>query len=201
MREEEIMGDRGETKPPRGSSAAWGVPFLFGFLIALCGVVALCATGIAGYTSAILFGILLTSAGVFEFIEGIRMRHQGPTALYLLAGVLTAVVGVLFLLEPGIGLASLTLLLACYFFASGLFRLITSVADRYHNWGWDFAYGVLAIVLGAITVSSWPTSSLWLVGTLVGFELFFRGTTLMAASLGLRRGIRTLGIWSRPTMP
>jgi uncharacterized membrane protein HdeD (DUF308 family) len=90
---------------------------------------------------------------------------------------------------PGAGLAALTLLLAGYFFASGLFHTITSLVDRYPRWGWDLVYGAVSLVLGIVVMSRWPVSAVWLVGTLVGFGILFRGLTLMAGSLSFRRAL------------
>jgi hypothetical protein len=59
--------------------------------------------------------------------------------MLLLAGFLALVVGALLLYRPIAGLASLTLLIACYLFASGLFRAVISIVDRYQSWGWDLA--------------------------------------------------------------
>ena len=89
--------------------------------------------------------------------------------------------------RAGAGLATITLLLAGYFIANGLFRCVTSVADRYFHWGWDFALGAISIFLGVIVIGQWPVSALWVVGTLVGVEIFFRGLGLMVAGLDIRR--------------
>jgi uncharacterized membrane protein HdeD (DUF308 family) len=178
----------------RTQSSAWGAPFLFGLLVAICGVLALISVGVTSMLSAVFIGILLVAAGILEIIEAFRVRKAGPFLLYLLAGILTGIVGVLFVARPMAGLASLGLLLACYFFASGLFRGITSIADRYAGWGWDFAYGICAVVLGVIVMSQWPISSLWLVGTLVGIELLLRGIAIMSGSLALRRGLRRVTV-------
>jgi uncharacterized membrane protein HdeD (DUF308 family) len=81
-------------------------------------------------------------------------------------------------------------MLAGYFFASGLFHAITSVMDRYARWGWDFVYGAISLFLGVVVMSEWPVSAVWLVGTLVGLGILFRGVALMAGSLTLRRALR-----------
>jgi uncharacterized membrane protein HdeD (DUF308 family) len=104
----------------------------------------------------------------------------------LLAGLLALVVGALFLYQPLTSLLSLTLLIAGYLFASGLFRGITSIVDRYPHWGWDFAYAIVAVALGAYIVASWPFSSFWLLGTVVAIEILARGIAMVAASFMLR---------------
>jgi uncharacterized membrane protein HdeD (DUF308 family) len=110
--------------------------------------------------------------------------------MFLLGGILSIVVGAMVLARPGAGLVAMTLLLAGYFFASGLFRGITSLVDRYAGWGWDFFYGLVSVVLGIIISAQMPTSSLWALGVVVGVEIFVRGLSIMAGALTLRGAMR-----------
>lgn len=174
----------------RATAAAWGVPFVMGLLLTLLGVVALGAATVTGLASIVLYGLLLLASGVLEIVYAFRVRREGNFLLYFLAGVLSVIVGGLFLAQPGVGLASVTLLLAGFFFANGFFRGLTSVLDRYSNWGWDLLYGVVSVALGVVIFAQWPISALWVVGTLVGVEIIVRGVSLIAASLAARRVLR-----------
>ncbi|NVJ02007.1 HdeD family acid-resistance protein [Myxococcus sp. AM009] len=183
---------------PRVNSAAWGGPFIMGILMTLLGIVALGAAFFTSLVTAILFGAMLAGAGVMEAISAFRTRKEGgPFWLYLLSGILSVVVGLFVLIYPAAGLGAMTLLLAGYFFASGLFHAITSVMDRYPRWGWDFFYGAVSIFLGIVVMRQWPISAVWLVGTLVGIGIFFRGVALMAGALSVRRVLRS----GNPTAP
>ncbi|AGC45500.1 hypothetical protein MYSTI_04202 [Myxococcus stipitatus DSM 14675] len=187
FKREPATGDGG-----RMASAAWGPPFILGLLTAILGLVALGASFLTSMVSIILFGALLAGSGIAEIISAFRVRKSGgPFWLYLLGGVLSTVVGVFVLAYPAAGLGALTLLLAGYFFASGLFHVVTSLMDRYAQWGWDFAYGAISILLGITIMSQWPISAVWLVGTLVGISILMRGIALMAGSLELRRAVRS----------
>ncbi|MCI0569401.1 MAG: DUF308 domain-containing protein [Myxococcaceae bacterium] len=174
----------------RATAAAWGAPFFLGLLLVALGVFAFIAAGLTSLASILFFGVLLFAGGVLEVIHAFRVRKEGRFLLYFLGGVLSLVVGALFFLRPLESLASVTLLLAAYFFASGLFRGITSVMDRYPGWGWDFFYGAVSVVLGVVLFAQWPVSSLWLLGVLVAAALIARGAAVMGASLALRRGLR-----------
>ncbi|WP_223763520.1 HdeD family acid-resistance protein [Corallococcus sp. AS-1-6] len=178
-------------RPPRGASAMWGAPFILGLLTAIAGVVLLGATFFTSMVTVFFVGMMLVIGGVLEIAAGIRSRKESHSAFwsFMLGGILTTVVGILTVMYPAAGLASLTLLIAGYFFASGLFHVITSVMDRYFQWGWDLAYGLISLVLGLGVMARWPASSVWLVGTLVGLAVFFRGISMMSGSLLLRRGL------------
>ncbi|MBZ4422070.1 HdeD family acid-resistance protein [Myxococcus sp. RHSTA-1-4] len=179
--------------PSRVTSAAWGGLFVLGILVTLLGIVALGAAYLTSLVSAIFFGAMLTMMGIAEIVAAFRVRGSGgPFWLYLLGGILSTVVGLFVLVYPAAGLAALTLLLAGYFFASGLFHAITSLVDRYPRWGWDFLYGAVSIFLGVVVMSQWPISAVWLVGTMVGIGILFRGVSLIAGSLTLRRAMRAV---------
>ncbi|GEN12529.1 Uncharacterized membrane protein HdeD, DUF308 family [Myxococcus fulvus] len=190
FRRDPIAGEGG-----RAASAAWGPLFVLGVLMAILGLVALGSSFITSMVSVILFGALLAGTGIAEIISSFRVRKSGgPFWLYLLNGVLSTVVGIFVLMNPAAGLGALTLLLAGYFFASGLFHVVTSLMDRYPKWGWDFAYGAISIALGVIIMAQWPISAVWLVGTLVGISILMRGIALMAGSLELRRAMRSVSV-------
>ncbi len=172
------------------TSRSWGGPFVLGLFVFLLGVLCLIAAGFTALASVLLFGGLLVVAGVVEIIHAFRRRGTGQFLLYLLGGVLSLVVGALFLFRPLEGIAALALLLAAYFFATGIFRAVTSVVDRYEGWGFDLFGGLVSVLLGVILMWQWPAASLLLVGVLVAVQLMVNGAALMAGSLALRQGLR-----------
>jgi uncharacterized membrane protein HdeD (DUF308 family) len=174
----------------RTQAAVWGTPFILGLLLMVLGLFAFSAAAFTSLVTIVVFSVLLAASGILEIVYAFRSRKGGHFLLYLLGGVLTLVVGVLMMLRPLAGLATVTLLLAGFFFASGLFRGITSLMDRYSGWGWDVFYGLVAIALGVMLVAQWPISALWFVGALVGAEIFFRGVGMAAAAWSIRRGLR-----------
>ncbi len=182
--------DRPDLETGRERSAIWGGPFLIGAVIAALGVFAFISTGIAGLATILFFGVLLAGGGLLEVIEGFRNRRRGSLVLHVLSGILAVVVGGILLFRPVAGLAALSLLLGGFFIASGLFRGITAMVDRYERWGFDLFYGVVAVVLGIVVFANWPAVSLWLVGALVGVELLARGIAIMGVSLVVRRELR-----------
>jgi uncharacterized membrane protein HdeD (DUF308 family) len=190
--EEDIMptpveiADRDQRAVARANEYGWGLPMVMGILLIVGGMFALSATVLTSVVSVIYLGVLLLIVGVFEIIAAFRRRHSEPFVVYFLAGLLSLVVGGLFLYRPLASLAPLTLLIAGYFFASGLFRGITSIVDRYPRWGWDLAYSIVALALGVYVAASWPISSLWVLGTVMAVEIIARGITLVAASWVLR---------------
>src|SRR5215510_11042556 len=159
-----------ETKHQRQDETAhhhghiWEWPMAIGILLIAAGAFALFATVLTSLVSVVYLGVLLLVVGILEIISAFRAGRSGPFLVYFLAGSLALVVGALFLYRPLVSLSSLTLLIAGYLFASGLFRGVTSIMDRYPRWGWDVAYAIVALALGAVVVAEWPFSSFWVLG-------------------------------------
>lgn len=173
---------RSREAPPPGTQRGWGIPLVLGILTVIAGGIALFASVLTSIVSVLFLGITLIVAGMFEMISAFRLRHREPFAVYFLVGLLSLVLGVLFLVRPLVGLGTLTFVIAGFFFASGLFRAVTSISARYPHWGWDLLYGIVAIALGVYIVATWPLSALWLLGTVVAIDIIVRGATLIAAS-------------------
>jgi uncharacterized membrane protein HdeD (DUF308 family) len=53
--------------------------------------------------------------------------------------------------------------------------------------GWLLVDGVITLVLAVLIWSTWPSSALWVVGTLVGISMFFSGITRLILSMAVRR--------------
>ncbi len=166
--------------------ALWTGPFVMGVLVTLLGMLALGSASLASLLSVFFYGALLMVAGVLEIVHGLRNRDTGPFLLFVLAGLLSFLVGGFLLTQPGAGLMSLTLLLVAYLLASGFFRIITASSDRHPGWGWDFAQGAVSVMLGALLFSRMPASSLWVLGVVVGVELLTRGLSLLAGAFVVR---------------
>jgi len=171
----------------REESAAWGGPFLLGLLLVVLGIACVASAYAASLASVLVFGGFLVVAGVLELIGGARVQDRRARPWVWLEAILSIVIGILVLARPLAGLATLTLLLACYFFANGLFHGITAIADRHPGWGADLLYGIVTLFLAILVVRTWPVSSLWLAGTLVGVEIIMRGLALISGGLVARR--------------
>jgi uncharacterized membrane protein HdeD (DUF308 family) len=165
-----------------------------GLLISLLGLVALAWVGFTSVVSVLFYGSMLVVAGIFELVQAFRVRKTGPFLMFLLGGILSIVVGALVWSRPALGLVALTLLIAGYFFASGLFRGINSLMERYTGWGGDLAYGIVSVVLGAIIFAQLPYSSLYTLGIVVGVEILSRGLSIIAGALLVRRVTRRLPV-------
>jgi uncharacterized membrane protein HdeD (DUF308 family) len=159
-----------------------------GIAIAIAGVLAIFAPSIAGLSVAIAVGVLLIASGVSRLFLAFRLGSFGVGLLVFVLGVLSVVIGGYMLARPGMGLATLTLALAVYFFVHGVFEIIWAFRLRpIKGWGWTLFSGLAALVLGIMIWRQFPMSGMWAVGTLAGVHMVFGGSS-MASICSAARG-------------
>jgi uncharacterized membrane protein HdeD (DUF308 family) len=167
-------------------SVGWSIGL--SVLMIIAGVLAIVIPPVAGFTVLLVIAWLLMFSGAFHFVFAWHTRSAGGMIWEVLLGILYLSVGVYALLHPVAGLASLTLLLAAYLFAEGVLELVLSFRLRpMHGSGWLLADGVITLILGILIWRTWPSSSEWVIGTLVGISMLFSGVSRLAVSLAARR--------------
>jgi uncharacterized membrane protein HdeD (DUF308 family) len=171
--------------PARAASNASS--FAFGMILFILGVLGLVFADVLTVASIIAFGVLLVAGGAVELGHALRQHGGDRFFLAFLSGLLSIAVGAVMILRPMLGVAGSGLLIAGWLLATGLFRGVLALMDRYRYWGWDLFYGILSVVLGLWLTASLPTSAMWLLGTVVAIELMARGIAVMGASIALQR--------------
>ena len=157
-----------------------------GVALVVLGTVALGSVAIASLAAAAAIGVLLLLGGAAEAVGAFWCRCWSGFFLELLSGVLSIVVGLLFLRAPAGALAALTLLFACYLMVGGMFKIVAAVSYRFAAWGWSLAGGIIDMILCQIIWQEWPAPALWVIGLFVGINLLFRGFNWIALGLALR---------------
>ncbi len=167
-------------------SVGWSIGL--SILMILAGVLAIVVPPLAGIAVLVVVSWLLMLSGAVHLVFAWYTRTAGGVIWELLLGILYLFVGVYALLHPVAGLVSLTLLLAIYLFAEGVLELILSFRLRpMPGTGWLLFDGIVTLILAILIWRSWPSSTEWVIGTLVGISMLFSGTARLSLSLGARR--------------
>src|SRR6266850_1995187 len=58
--------------------------------------------------------------------------------------------------------------------------------------GWLFVDGIVTLILAVLIWRTWPSSTEWVLGTLVGISMLFSGITRLMISLAARRLVSAL---------
>ena len=159
---------------------------LLGVALVVLGLIALGALWVASLATAVAIGALLLVSGVAEALGAFWCRGWSGFLLHLLSGVLSIVVGGLFLRAPLDAVLALTLLLACLLMVGGIFKIVAALTYRFAAWGWPLVSGVIDLILGVMIWQELPASALWVIGLFVGISLVFRGFNWIGLGLALR---------------
>ena len=168
-------------------SGQWFWYLALGLLQIVLGTVALGAPLMATFATVALLAGLLIAGGAIQILGAFWARRWSGFFALLLSGVLYLTVGVLSLDHPDKFAEGLTLMIAAFLVAGGLFRVVAAVSIRFPNWGWLALNGLVTMFLGLFIWRSWPSSGLQVIGLFVGIELIFNGWTWVMLAMGLRR--------------
>lgn len=166
--------------------AGWSIAI--SVLVIMAGVLAIIMPPVSGIVAAILVGWLLMFCGIAHLVYAWDTRHSGGHLWGTLLGIVYIIAGGYILVHPAAGLASLTLMLAAYLLAEAILEFILAYQLRLvHGSGWLVFDGVVTLVLAMMIFWTWPASTEWVIGTLVGISLIFSGMTRLAISMAVRR--------------
>jgi uncharacterized membrane protein HdeD (DUF308 family) len=166
----------------------WGWFVALGVALILLGVFAL--GDVVGVTliSALFIGAMLLVGGVFHVIHAFMVKTWSGFLVNLLAGVLYAIGGFLIMDEPVAGAIVITLFLVVALVIGGILRIVVALRHREIRGWWLMALsGLISVVIGLMLYVSLPWSGLWVLGTLIGFELVVQGVTWLMFGMALRR--------------
>jgi uncharacterized membrane protein HdeD (DUF308 family) len=152
-----------------------------GIVFVLLGILAIAFPVIFTFGFTIFLGWLFLIGGVVGTFRAIQMWNTPGIVASLLSALLAIIIGILLLVNPWRGVLTLTLLLTIFFFIEGVFKIAYAISMKgYPNWGWLLFSGLIALVMGAIILSGWPGTALWVIGLLVGIDLLFFGISLLS---------------------
>ena len=116
----------------------------------------------------------------YGILQGISLFDAQSAALgFSHPVVLSVIIGVLFLRDPGQALLVLTLLLIVFLMVEGISKVIFSLTIRpFPNWGWILASGIIGILLALYLWASLPITAIWLLGVLLGIQFICEGAAI-----------------------
>ena len=113
-------------------------------------------------------------AGYFTYISD-KSDYLGWLKSFILVGI-----SLLMIFYPMTGVGTVGLLLAIYFFADSFagFSIAFNMKPS-KGWIWWLINAIFSMLIGILFIIGWPFTSLYLIGLLVGFSLFFDGIALL----------------------
>jgi uncharacterized membrane protein HdeD (DUF308 family) len=167
----------------------WVLFLVEGVVLLVLGATAVVLPAIATLAVTILIGWLFLVSGIIGLVTTFWMRNAPGFWWALLSAVLGIVVGIMLLASPLTGAFSLTLVLVAFFVIEGVASIMFALDHRKEmsgQWGWMLASGIIDLALAIMIFAGLPSTAAWAVGLLVGINMIFGGSALIAMALHAR---------------
>jgi uncharacterized membrane protein HdeD (DUF308 family) len=167
----------------------WVLFLIEGIVLVVLGLLAIIIPPIATIAVTIFLGWLFLISGVVGLVTTFWARHAPGFWWSLLSAALAIAVGIVLLAWPVSGAVSLTLLLIVFFTIEGVVTIMYALEhkkDLSGRWGWMLTSGIIDLILAAIILAGLPGTAAWALGLLVGINMLFGGTALIAMAMHAR---------------
>jgi len=167
----------------------WTLFLIEGIVLVVLGLLAIIIPPIATIAVTIFLGWLFLISGVVGLVTTFWARHAPGFWWSLLSAALAIAAGIVLLAWPVSGAVSLTLLLIVFFTIEGVVTIMYALEHKKElsgRWGWMLASGIIDLILAAIILAGLPGTAAWALGLLVGINMLFGGTALIAMAMHAR---------------
>jgi len=171
----------GTVRKASGWSMVWGI------LMFICGILAISLPLASSIGIVIVLAWLILFAGIAHLIFAFQCHGIGAVLWQVLLAIVYGIAGFYMLMNPLLGVLSLTLVLAVFLLFEGILELFLYFRiRRIRHAGWILFDGIVTLILGILIWAQWPSSSIWVIGTLVGISLIFSGISRFMLSAAIR---------------
>jgi uncharacterized membrane protein HdeD (DUF308 family) len=160
-----------------------------GIVLVVLGLLAIIIPPLATIAVTIFLGWLFLISGIVGLVTTFWARHAPGFWWSLLSAVLAIAAGIVLLGWPVRGAVSLTLLLIVFFIIEGVLSIMYAFEHKKElsgQWGWMLVSGIIDLILAAIILAGLPGTAEWALGLLVGINMLFGGTAMIAMALHAR---------------
>jgi uncharacterized membrane protein HdeD (DUF308 family) len=165
-------------------------PIVLSVLMIVAGTLAIIVPPVFGIAVTVLVGWLMVLFGGAHLVYAWHAHGGGGLLGGILLGILYIAAGVYLLLYPVAGLASLTLVLGAYLLLESILEFTLAFHLRkLRGSGWLLFDACITLILAIMIGGSWPSSSLWAIGTLVGFSMLFSGFARLTLAVAARHPV------------
>jgi len=181
--------DRLQSAVANSLHAHWRLFLAEGIILFILGILAIVVPPIATIAVEVLIGWLLLMSGIVGLISTFRTRGAPGFGWSLVSAVIGTVAGIVLLAWPLSGALSLTLILTVFLVLEGVVSILYALEHKRElsgRWSMMLFSGVVDLFLAAIIFAGLPGTAAWAIGLLVGINLVFGGSALIAMALHAR---------------
>jgi uncharacterized membrane protein HdeD (DUF308 family) len=167
----------------------WRLFLAEGIILLILGILAIVVPPVATIAIEVLVGWLLLMSGIVGLIATVRMRRAPGFLWSMLSAILGIVAGIVLLRWPLSGAVSLTLILTVFLLIEGISSIFYALEHKRElsgRWGVMLFSGIVDVCLAALIFAGFPGTAAWAIGLLIGVNLVFGGSALIAMALHAR---------------
>jgi len=168
----------------------WTLFLAEGTILLVLGLLAVMVPVVGTVAVEIMVGWLILVSGVVGLATTFYMRRAPGFWWSLFSALIGTAAGVVLLLWPLNGALSLTLILTVFLAFEGIVSIMFALDHRRElsgRWGMMLLSGIVDLILAGFIFSGLPGTAAWAIGLLVGINLVFGGTAVIAMALHARR--------------
>jgi len=170
----------------------WTLFLIEGIILVILGVAAIALPPLATLAFTIIIGWVFLISGVVGLFTTFWARGVPGFWWSLISAIVGIAAGVVLLLWPITGTLSLTLVLIAFFVVEGIVSIMYAIEHRNQlsgRWGWMLISGIIDLIIAGIVFAGLPGTAAWALGLLVGINMLFGGTALIAMALAARHPV------------
>jgi uncharacterized membrane protein HdeD (DUF308 family) len=167
----------------------WKLYLFEGILLLILGAIAIIIPPIATLAVTIVIGWLFLISGIVGLVTTFMMRNAPGFWWSLVSAALAVVAGGWLLARPLSGAVSLTIVVVVFFIIEGIASIMFALEHKRElsgRWGWMLVSGVIDLILAFVIFTGLPGTAAWAIGLLVGINMIFGGSALIAMALHAR---------------
>jgi uncharacterized membrane protein HdeD (DUF308 family) len=169
--------------------AHWVFFLIEGLILLVLGIAAIVVPEVATVAAAVFIGWLVLASGIVGLVMTLRARGAPGFGWSLVSAIIGIAAGLVLLAWPLSGAFSLTLILTVFLMFEGIASIMYALSHRREltpRWGFMLFSGIVDIILAGMIFAGLPATAAWAIGLLLGINLVFGGTALIAMALQSR---------------
>ena len=164
----------------------WGWVVALGAVCIVAGAIALGSVVLATVVTVNIVGAMMVISGLSHIVSAFQLSW-GRLILWIVLGVLYILAGWFTFANPLLVAGALTLLLGAALVAAGVVRIVIAFQmPSGSHWIWTAISAAFTGLLGLMILAQWPSSALWVLGTLLGVDLLIAGFSWLNFGMALR---------------
>ena len=165
----------------------WGWLLALGISFILLGTIGLGMTFALTMASMLFFGFLMLFGGAFQLVQSLQCKGWKSIVLHILAAVAYVIGGVIIINNPMVASALVTMMIAAIFMMVGIMRIVMAFQLKsVKGWWLPLISGLLSVIFGAMIMTAWPVSGMWIIGLLIAIDLIIHGWGYVALALAAK---------------